>query len=159
MCWRFSNAGARKGSAKVKSTGEILHEIYATRSPMNTGISSNGDPPPPDEPGGGKPDCPHCGGLGFVVPDVGPEHPSFGRAVPCSCRAAELEARRHEQLMRFSQLGGLAESTFDNFIPEGHGLNEARRRNLRIAYETARAYAEEPEGWLVLKGGYGCGKT
>ncbi|NLF63029.1 MAG: ATP-binding protein [Chloroflexi bacterium] len=126
---------------------------------MNTGISSNGDPPPPDEPGGGKPDCPHCGGLGFVVPDVGPEHPSFGRAVPCSCRAAELEARRHEQLMRFSQLGGLAESTFDNFIPEGHGLNEARRRNLRIAYETARAYAENPEGWLVLKGGYGCGKT
>jgi len=61
--------------------------------------------------------------------------------------------------MRFSQLGGLAESTFDNFIPEGHGLNEARRRNLRIAYETARAYAENPEGWLVLKGGYGCGKT
>lgn len=126
---------------------------------MNTGTSSNGNPPPPEEPRAGKPDCPHCGGLGFVVPDVGPEHPNFGRAVPCTCRAVELEARRHEQLMHISQLGGLAESTFDTFIPEGHGLNEAKRRNLRIAYETARAYAEEPQGWLVLKGGYGCGKT
>jgi DNA replication protein DnaC len=93
------------------------------------------------------------------VPDVGPDDPNFGRAVPCSCRAVELEARRHEQLMHFSQLGGLAENTFATFIPEGHGLNEAKRRNLRIAFETALAFAEKPQGWLVLKGGYGCGKT
>lgn len=126
---------------------------------MNTGTSSNGNPPPPDEPRGGQPDCPHCGGLGFVVPAVGPEEPGFGRAVPCICRAEELEARQHDQLMQLSQLGALVESTFDNFIPEGHGLNEAKRRNLRIAFEAAQAFAGQPEGWLVLKGGYGCGKT
>jgi DNA replication protein DnaC len=79
--------------------------------------------------------------------------------VPCVCRASELEARHHEQLMQMSQLGALTESTFENFIPEGHGLNEAKRRNLRIAFETAQAYARGPKGWLVLKGGYGCGKT
>jgi DNA replication protein DnaC len=93
------------------------------------------------------------------VPAVGPEDPGFGRAVPCTCRAAELEARRHDQLMQMSQLGALTESTFNTFIPEGHGLNEAKRRNLRIAFETAQTYAHQPNGWLVLKGGYGCGKT
>jgi DNA replication protein DnaC len=126
---------------------------------MNTGTSSNGNPPPPERPRGGEPDCPYCGGLGFVVPAVGPEDPGFGRAVPCTCRAAELEARRHDQLMQMSQLGALTESTFNTFIPEGHGLNEAKRRNLRIAFETAQTYAHQPNGWLVLKGGYGCGKT
>jgi DNA replication protein DnaC len=30
---------------------------------------------------------------------------------------------------------------------------------LRDAYETARRFAERPEGWLLLLGGYGCGKT
>ena len=28
-----------------------------------------------------------------------------------------------------------------------------------MAYEHARTYAHKPTGWLILKGGYGCGKT
>ncbi|MEZ4515679.1 MAG: ATP-binding protein [Chloroflexota bacterium] len=28
-----------------------------------------------------------------------------------------------------------------------------------MAYERAMAYAQDPQGWLILKGGYGCGKT
>ncbi|MFW6182803.1 MAG: ATP-binding protein [Chloroflexota bacterium] len=123
--------------------------------------SSNGEPPEPPEDSGGKgdPDCPECGGLGFVVPDVGPDDPGFGRAVPCACRAAELEAARHEKLIRMSQLGALKECTFDSFIPEGHGLTPAKQRNLKMAYDRALGFAHEPEGWLILKGGYGCGKT
>ena len=31
--------------------------------------------------------------------------------------------------------------------------------NIRNAYKTARAYAEDPDGWLVLLGPSGCGKT
>lgn len=93
------------------------------------------------------------------MPDVGPEHPSFGRAVPCTCRAAELEAARHERLRRISQLGALQACTFEAFIPEGHGLTPAKQRNLKMAFEMAQSFAREPEGWLLLKGGYGCGKT
>ena len=94
-----------------------------------------------------------------MVPDVGPEHPSFGRAVPCNCRAAEMEAARHERLRRISQLGALQACTFDAFLPEGHGLTPARQRNLKMAFDIVRTFAREPDGWLVLKGGYGCGKT
>jgi DNA replication protein DnaC len=49
--------------------------------------------------------------------------------------------------------------TFDSFAPEGHGLNPQIQENLRKGYEKALAYAERPQGWLVLKGSYGCGKT
>ena len=116
-------------------------------------------PDDPQEPESGREECPHCGGLGFVVPDVAPDHPRFGRAEICSCRAVEHEARRMDNLARLSQLGALRECTFDAFLPTGHGLTTAMARNLRMAYDRALLFAQEPEGWLIFKGGYGCGKT
>ena len=122
--------------------------------------SSSVEPPVGRDDGGiGKPDCPHCEGLGYVVPAVGPDKPGFGRAVPCVCRAAEQEAARLNSLLRLSQIGALEHCTFESFRPEGHGLTAARQRNLRQAYERAAEYARAPQGWLLLKGGYGCGKT
>ena len=109
-----------------------------------------------DDGGIGKPDCPHCGGLGYVVAATGS---NAGRAVVCVCRAAEQEQSRLDGLMRLSQIGALAHCTFESFLPEGHGLAQNRRRNLQTAFDTARQYAEKPQGWLILKGGYGCGKT
>ena len=32
-------------------------------------------------------------------------------------------------------------------------------RDLKTAFETARQFAEHPNGWLLLTGPYGCGKT
>lgn len=64
-----------------------------------------------------------------------------------------------QRLLRVSQLGWLQNLTFDTFLPEGHGLTQEKQLNLRLAYEHALAYAQEPQGWLMLKGGYGCGKT
>ena len=107
----------------------------------------------------GKPDCPFCEGLGYVVPAVGPDAPGCGRAVACSCRAAEREMARQDSLLRMSQIGALEHCTFESFIAEGHGLTHDRQRNLKMAYDRAAEYAQSPRGWLVLKGGYGCGKT
>lgn len=112
-----------------------------------------------DRIGLGRPDCPFCEGLGYVVPDVGPEDPGFGKAVPCTCRATDQEMTRLNSLLQMSQIGALQHCTFESFIPEGHGLTPTRQRNLKMAYERAREYAEEPRGWLLLKGGFGCGKT
>ena len=107
----------------------------------------------------GKPDCPHCGGLGYIIPDVPPGHPAFGRAATCTCRATEQEMRRLDQLQQMSQIGMLKSQTFDTFMPEGIGLTAMKQRNLKMAYDRALVFAQQPEGWLVLKGGYGCGKT
>lgn len=130
---------------------------------MNTKTSSNAeynaDDFGDDNVGLGKQDCPHCGGMGYVIPDVPPINPSFGKAVTCVCRLAEQEMTKQDNLQRVSQLGLLSECTFEGFLPDGHGLTPDKQLNLKIAYETALDYAKNPRGWLLLKGGYGCGKT
>ncbi len=50
--------------------------------------------------------------------------------------------------------------TFETFHPEGRGLPpDARQKSLRLAYDCAFRFAQQPKGWLLLHGGYGCGKT
>lgn len=103
--------------------------------------------------------CPICKGAGFVRRDLPPDHPDFGRAVPCECKRQELVERRREELRRISNLKMLKDQTFATFRPEGLGLNVEKQSNLQQAYEVCRRYAQNPEGWLILIGGYGCGKT
>ena len=97
--------------------------------------------------------------MGFVIPNLQQHEKGFGRAIPCQCKRAELEERRNQNLFRVSQLGALEALTFKSFAPEGISLPTGTARNLRMAYEHALAFAKNPQGWLLLKGGYGCGKT
>jgi DNA replication protein DnaC len=62
-------------------------------------------------------------------------------------------------LRALSELKVLGRMTFETFVPEGHGLPPEQCANLRWAYNETRTFAQDPKGWLVLKGGYGCGKT
>jgi len=103
--------------------------------------------------------CPICGGAGFLRKDVPVGHPDFGKAFACECQRPRLEAARLNDLRAMSNLEAMSRYTFDTFKPEGVGLTEEKRHNLRSAYEAARAFAANPQGWLVLLGGYGCGKT
>lgn len=109
--------------------------------------------------GAGDPDCPICGGVGYVRYDVPEDHPYFGKALDCECRRTRVEADRQLYLRKLGGLGNLAEKTFDTFKPEGIGLSERDAANLRYAFEQAYTFAEHPDGWLVITGGYGCGKT
>jgi DNA replication protein DnaC len=104
-------------------------------------------------------DCSICGGLGYVRANVPLDDPAFGRLVPCACHLDELAERRVSALRTVSELQILERMTFKTFAPDGHGLPPDKRENLRWAHDEARAFAENPDGWLVLKGGYGCGKT
>ena len=103
--------------------------------------------------------CPLCQGLGFVVPDLPFGHPDFGKAVPCQCRAEERRQRRMRSLQELSSLGVLSRLTFGTFIPEPSHLARDRAINLHRSFDTCVAYAQDPEGWLLLTGAYGCGKT
>lgn len=103
--------------------------------------------------------CPTCKGAGFVRRDVPIGHPDFGRPIACTCQQAAKEQVRKERLLRLSNLGPLSRMTFETFKPDGYGLRAAPRRSLQIAYQTAQQFANNPDGWLVLVGGYGCGKT
>lgn len=103
--------------------------------------------------------CPICGGAGFLRRDVPVDHPDFGRAVPCDCKIRETQQASLDDLRKSSGLAPLSQMTFETFRPDGIGLNPDKRKNLREAFETARRFAQDARGWLLLKGGYGSGKT
>jgi DNA replication protein DnaC len=115
-------------------------------------------PPRPQGPGGGN-HCPICGGTGFILKDVPLGHPDFGKAIPCKCKEEERQWRRLNAFQSMSNLEAMARFTFDNFIAEPSWLPLQTQQVLRRAHESARHYAAMPEGWLLLTGTYGCGKT
>jgi len=53
----------------------------------------------------------------------------------------------------------LRNMTFENFDPKRADLEPEQRNNLGRVYKMAKSFADEPEGWLVLQGTNGCGKT
>jgi DNA replication protein DnaC len=67
--------------------------------------------------------------------------------------------RRLRSIQRMGNLETLHRHTFETYIPEPTHLSPEKAFNVRRAFETCRYYAEEPEGWLLLTGTYGCGKT
>ena len=129
-----------------------MRETLAGSSKANMPTTSNTSEQPNVE-------CPFCRGLGFVREDVPIGHPHFGQLFPCRCRLAEIDQRRMEHLRRLSNLEHLKAKTFETFVPEGYGLVPRKASNLHFAFEMAQQFAENPTGWLVLLGGYGCGKT
>ncbi|GAB4503219.1 MAG: hypothetical protein Fur0043_02110 [Anaerolineales bacterium] len=112
----------------------------------------------------GDPNCPHCGGAGYVRYDVPLGDPRFGRLEPCVCRAADIAAGARARLFEMSRLDRLSHLTFENFDPHGNKRAEKLMtpqdfHSLQTAKETAETFARGPQGWLLLEGGYGCGKT
>jgi DNA replication protein DnaC len=103
--------------------------------------------------------CPICGGLGYLRKDVPIDHPDFGQLFPCRCKLVEIENQRLERLRSLSNLNQLTHMTFATFVPKGYGLPPDKAANLRHAFEETQRYADNPIGWLILLGGYGCGKT
>jgi len=108
----------------------------------------------------GDPNCPHCGGAGYLRRDLPVNHPEFGRVLPCVCRTDEIQAQFRQRLFSLSQLGRLTELTFDTFRPEGRtGIGDAERNSIANAHQRSRQFADRLEGWLLLQGTYGTGKT
>jgi len=62
-------------------------------------------------------------------------------------------------LQRYSNLGLLTRLKFENLDPQGKSDNPANQELFGLAYQAAREFADKPEGWLVLFGASGCGKT
>jgi DNA replication protein DnaC len=108
----------------------------------------------------GDPDCPICEGVGYLRQDLPIDHPDFGKLELCTCRQGQVELAIRERLYAMSNLNELHHLTFENFKPRGQiGLSPIQADSLEEAYNHAYRFAQHLEGWLVLKGTYGCGKT
>ncbi len=103
--------------------------------------------------------CPICKGAGFIHPLLASGKPDFSRVISCSCIQKELSKEHQTRLQRYSNLGLLTRLTFDNLFPQGRSGNPVNQEQFNRAYEAAKVFAAEPNGWLILVGPSGCGKT
>ena len=98
--------------------------------------------------------------MGYIRQDLPLGHPDFGKMQICVCRAGQLKKQARDGLYKMSNLEELAHLSFDNFEPQGQiGLGPAQAASLERAFNHAQQFAHTLEGWLVLQGPYGCGKT
>jgi len=108
----------------------------------------------------GDPNCPICKGVGYVRMDLPIGHPDFGKVQICTCRQRQVSQQVHQRLFALSNLNELSHLTFDNFQPRGRiGLGPWQAASLEQAYNHARQFAQSLNGWLLIQGGYGSGKT
>ena len=134
----------------MEDLGEILRRL-AIRN------TSGDRPPQPDVEEGDA--CDRCGGRGWLTLDAAVGDPNFGRTVACVCRQDDREEEAYSRLLKYSNLGSLARFTFETVEPESSERMAGTRDSYQRAYAAAKAFAEGPEGWLVIMGPHGSGKT
>jgi DNA replication protein DnaC len=147
----------------VENIGDILRRSTRTNiSGANTDTSSKDNVSPSEE--NGSEICPICKGAGFVHPSLGSGQVDFSRVVPCRCSKGELRKQKTEYIEKYSNLGSLSQLTFDNLSPKGKPTRHTERseksqEHRAQIYQTAKAFADNPQGWLVFLGPSGSGKT
>jgi DNA replication protein DnaC len=125
----------------MRHIGDVLKNIAI---PITPRASSGGSAEPTYR-------CPICRDAGFYRLDVPVGHPQFGEVQKCSCRKEIEEGRKTQQLLALSNLHMMSDLTFETFDKNVPGVE--------AAYQAARQFADAPDGWLLLKGPIGSGKT
>jgi DNA replication protein DnaC len=128
-------------------------------SRADTDTSSKGNVPLSSEEEGAGEICPICKGAGFVHPALDSGKVDFSQVVPCQCSKGELRKKKTEYLEKYSNLGALSQLTFDNLSPKGKAASVISQERFAQVYQAAKAFADNPEGWLVFLGPSGSGKT
>jgi len=98
--------------------------------------------------------------VGYLRTDVEPGHPDFGKLEICTCRTHDVAEQVRDRLFSLSHLDELKDLTFESFLPRGRkGLGDLQGTSIEMAFNQSNVYAKSLNGWLLLQGAYGCGKT
>lgn len=87
------------------------------------------------------------------------DDPRFGKIYRCPNHPLEADYERQYRMRRMSNLDAFTDRVFENFELDIPGYTPRELQALRLAFNTARNYAAELDGWLLLEGSYGTGKT
>jgi DNA replication protein DnaC len=119
-------------------------------SPFDTKLQYSGDP-----------NCPICHGIGFCSRDLPITDPDFGKVEICICRQQEVMRNAHRRIYQFANLEALRQYSFDTFKPEGKDgtLTTEEELSLNSGYKRCFNFASNLDGWLLITGQNGCGKT
>ena len=103
--------------------------------------------------------CPICGGIGYVRRERSVDDPEFGTLEVCECQLSKKQKESARRLYKVSNLEVFKHMTFDTFNNKGISGEREINKTLEVAYKTSQNYAQHLNGWLLLMGGFGCGKT
>ena len=103
--------------------------------------------------------CPICGGLGLVKRDLPISDPNFGRFEVCECQKENQQRSTVQRLYTISNLDAYRDMTFASFDISGLNNKDEVNNTLEVTFNTTQNYARHLNGWLLLMGSYGCGKT
>ncbi len=140
----------------MESLGDILKRLGDTTRTTSAGRREAYFPVEPAEPADA---CDVCGGRGWLTPEVPAGHADFGRVLTCRCQQERIAEERTARLVRYSNIGHLSRFTFETINMEGLPGDAEIKDSFREAYTAAVEYAEASDGWLVLSGPTGTGKT
>lgn len=141
----------------AESLSSILQRILAQREAR---LQATGEPAPVPPADATAASCPNCHGHGLLEANPDDRRPDKNpKYVPCKCHQPHFEAGLVERLQLYSNLGHLRRFTFAALSEDNVAGGESNLALFRDACRAASAFAEKPEGWLVLVGPPGSGKT
>jgi DNA replication protein DnaC len=139
---------------------EHISETLKKKTPINTSKADTDTPSDAEEVESSSSfNCSVCNGAGFIYPLLTSEKPDYSRVILCRCSEEETHKERRARLEHYSNLGSLKRLTFDNLILQGRSGYAINQEQFKRACESAKAFASNPQGWLILIGLSGCGKT
>jgi DNA replication protein DnaC len=103
--------------------------------------------------------CPICGGIGYVRHDRSIDDPDFGTLEVCECQRSKKQKESTRRLYQVSNLDVFKDMTFENFEIKGISGGQEINKTLEVAFNSSQNYARNLNGWLLLMGGFGSGKT
>jgi DNA replication protein DnaC len=102
---------------------------------------------------------PICDGLGVVRYDVPMDDERFGKLFRCPNNHPENDTELHQRLRNIGNLSIFSNMQFENFEIEHPTYTLVQQQSIELAFNSSMRFANSPDGWLLLEGGYGCGKT
>ncbi len=121
---------------------EALQRSARSLTPSTSGSSASTTGSP-------KPECPICGGSGWLRTERNLNDPLFGKLSPCECQG-------DRDLERLRALSGLNGSELQITLSD---LVAAPGSDTERMIAACRGFIDQPRGFLTLWGGVGTGKT
>lgn len=104
--------------------------------------------------------APLCGGMGMIKYNVPVGDSHFGKVYRCPNNPPNEDVNLQNRLRNLGNMSAFVDKHFENFQFQGfinYSLEEEEA--LTKAFKKAVDFATYPQGWLVLEGKYGSGKT
>jgi DNA replication protein DnaC len=97
--------------------------------------------------------------MGLIRWDVPMGDPRWGKLHRCPNMPIGGDPQHQDKLRKLSNLEAFTGKTLENFELARPGYTQQEITSLTLAFNAAEIYAQTLEGWLLLQGSYGTGKT